>query len=159
HLEVLALLLEVAEGGEEVEHPVEAAGGERQAAHVAGRARQAAGVGEQGQGEIDAQGAIAAPPQRRGVTPGAAGEVQDRARPRRAEPAVDEVDVRFGLLLVAVRVKTQVLLAEPLPVPGHPTILASPWRPGRRAAAVRGASGMIRAVAAAACRMAIADRD
>ena len=125
-LEVLPLLLEVPERGEEVQDPVEAGGAERQAAHVAGHARQPAGMGQHGQREVDAERAVPAPAQRRRVAAGAAGQVEHGARTRLAEPALDEVDVCLGLLLVAMRIEAQVLFAEPFLVPGgHPSPIIS----------------------------------
>src|SRR6185295_1176637 len=143
--EVLPLGLEVAERSEKVEHPVEAAGGERQPPHVAGHPRKVI-PRQQGQRQIDAQRTVAPAPQHRRMASGAAGEIQHRPRPRSAEMPFNEVDVLLGLGLVAVGVQLQVLLAEPFLVPGHRGMIsealcyplcgpfltpgaAPPWRP------------------------------
>jgi hypothetical protein len=67
-----------------------------------------------------AEDAVSAPAQRRGVASGAAGEVEHRPRALAAgEVALDEVDVAVGLAGVAMGVELQILLAEPVLVPGH----------------------------------------
>ena len=54
-----------------------------------------------------------------GVTPGATGEIQNRPRPSVGEDLVDKIDVGFGFAPIPVGVEIQILLAEPLLVPGH----------------------------------------
>src|SRR5687767_9428158 len=124
HPEVLPLSLEIAEGGEEVEDPVERLRGEGKGPHVPSHARDVAIVREQGERQVDAKGAPAAAAQGGGVTPGATAEVEHGgARRRRPEMCFDEINVRLGLLGVAVAVELEVVLAEPLAIPGHATMI------------------------------------
>lgn len=122
HLEILPFAFEVAEGGEEVEHPIEALGGQRQAAHVAGQTGDPRRHGEQGDREIDPQGAIAPASQRRRVTSGPTGQIEHRGglvRPLVGQNLLYEVDVTIRLTGIAVGVELEVFLAKPFFVPGH----------------------------------------
>ena len=119
HPEVLTLALEVAKRGEEVENPIEGAVGKRKTAHITRHPRQSCVLREQGEREIEAEGAVAALAERRGVTPGATGEIQHRLRGGTGENPIDKIDVGFGFSPIAVGVEIQILLAKPLLVPGH----------------------------------------
>ena len=122
HLEVLALALEVPERGEEVQHPVEGLAGERQAPHVAGHPRQVGPLGEQGERQVGTQHPVA----RAGAARRCAGPRRTPGRgsargspPVRASCSSTKSAWRSASVPVVVGVELQVLLAEPLAVPGH----------------------------------------
>ena len=119
HPEVFALAFEVAKRGEEVENPIEGAVGKRQAAHVTRHPRKFRVLSEQREREIEAEGAVAALAECRGVTPGTTGKIQNRARTGAGEDLIDKIDVCFGFASIPVGVEIQILPAEPLFVPGH----------------------------------------
>ncbi len=118
---VLSFAFEIAEGRKEIEDPVEGAFLERQSSHVSGRRGHPCRMCEQGQGEIDSEGAVAAIPHRLSMSARATGQVEHGYRLGKLwrQMALNEVEVLVGLVRVSVRVELQVLLAEPFFVPGH----------------------------------------
>ena len=103
----------------EPRHQLEARAGERQAAHVTCHPRQGRRLGEERRRQIDPEGAVATPAQCRGVPAGAAGEVEHGVWRLVTKKRLHEIDVLLGLAAIAVGVELEVLLAEPLLVPGH----------------------------------------
>ena len=130
HPEVLLLALEVSKRREEVEHLPEGVVREGKAAHVSRHPGQMRGLGQQGQGQIEAQGPKPSLPQDLSVAASSTSEVQHGSSRVLAQSSLYEVDMGLGLTPVAVSVELQILRAEPLLVPSHERMIST--RPARR---------------------------
>lgn len=123
--DVLPLVLEIAEGGEEIEHPGERVRRKGQATHVGRNTRLTRWLGQESQREVHTEGPNSTSAQGLGVATGAAGQIEHRPRCIARQDLGDEFDMRFGLTLVPVGIELEILGAKPLFVPRHSEMIST----------------------------------
>src|SRR3954451_487397 len=117
-LTVFVLRREVAETGKEVDYPAEGGVAERELAHVGTRDTRRAAGAEQDVREVASDCAITGGIELLHVPADAACEVEHGAA-NEAELLTHERDLLPRLVLIAMRIELEVLLAEPFLVPSH----------------------------------------
>src|SRR5688500_14148883 len=120
--EILALVLEVSEAGEEADQPLKTPVAEGKSSHVRTGHRHGAVLDSSGpkkrERQIASHGLIASLEELRGMPSISAGQIQNAAAFQRKAIA-EKVDLSSRLFLITIGIELEVLLAEPFLIPSH----------------------------------------